>query len=171
MGGMCGSKTRQAHFPQQQQQQQEHEEEHVRSQEGWSSRSGDGTARQAHPMKSTGDRDPESFTGPSKPYSGTMTANASPELLVSSNRLGGQETTRTRTRDAQRSAISNSATIPKSSSRMATKRSVRRRSFGLAKTGGIDLETRNSRRQSPIHVSHPGESTQIPSAEYRLPTL
>lgn len=64
---MGGSKTRQAHFPQQQQ--QEHEEEHVRPQEGWSSRSGDGTARQAHPMKSTEDSDPESFTGPSKPYS------------------------------------------------------------------------------------------------------
>jgi hypothetical protein len=36
---------------------------------------------------------------------------------------------------------------------------------------GIDLETRNSRRPSPIHVSHPGEFTQIHSAEYRLPIL
>jgi hypothetical protein len=53
---MCGSKTRQAHFPQQQQQEQE-QQGHVRSQEGWSSESGDGTARQAHPMKSTEDRE------------------------------------------------------------------------------------------------------------------
>jgi hypothetical protein len=64
-----------------------------------------------------------------------------------------------------------SAILPTSSLRMATNRSARRRSFGLAKTGGIDLETRNSRRQSPIHVSHPGESTQIHSADYRLPIL
>lgn len=168
MGGMCGYKTRQAHFPQQQQQeqeQQEHEEEHVRSQEGWSSRSGDRTARQAHPMKSTEDSDPESFTGPSKPYSSSRC------LLRASRKQ--QQAKRRPEQVPQYTAISHQQFSNHTDVELThgDQPQPTTTSFVLVKTGGIDFETRNSRRQSPTHISHPGESIQIHSVDYRLPIL